>query len=110
MLIMVPKRIHRWDRGTLFKALIIGATLEAVAIAPAALSPWGHAGPESLPGWLGVLLNLPGICVVRLLRDFGAVGETFPAIFTGVFVVQTIILSYLVFICLRWKKLKAEVL
>ena len=40
--------IHRWDSSTLLKSLMIGALFEAVLIAPAVLSPWGHAGPESV--------------------------------------------------------------
>jgi hypothetical protein len=104
---MISERIHRWDRVTVAKALIIGAAVEAVAIAPAALSPWGHAGPESWLGWLSVLFNLPGIVVVRLLRDLGMSGESSAGLLAAVFIVQTIILSYLLFVWLRRKKLKA---
>jgi hypothetical protein len=105
---MVLKRIHRWDRGVIFKSLIIGVTIEAIALVPAVLSTWGHAGPESWLGWLGVLLNLPGMLVVRPLRDFGVVGDSFAAIFTAVFIAQAVMLSYIVFVYLRRKKQKAE--
>ena len=86
--------------------MIVGAIIEGVAIAPAAIAPWGHAGPESLLGWLSILLNLPGIFVVRLFRSGG---ESFTVIFTAVFIVQTIIISYFVFVYLRWRKLKVEI-
>ena len=108
MHIMASKRIHSWDRNVLFKSLIIGTAIAAVAIAPVALSAWGHAGPESWLGWLGVVLNLPGMLVVRLLRDIGVVGDTLGAIFTAAFIAQAVMLSYIVFVYLRRKKLKAE--
>lgn len=105
---MTAKRIHRWDAGVVLKALAIGAVIEAVAAAPAALSPWGHAGPESMLGWLSVLLNMPGLFVLGLLRDLRAGNESFAGLFAVVFVVQTIIISYLVFVYLRRRKLRAE--
>jgi hypothetical protein len=55
-----PERIHRWDKPTLRKAFLFGAVLETIAIAPAVLSPWGHAGPEWPLAWLSVLVNAPG--------------------------------------------------
>ena len=103
---MVTKRLHRWDRSIVLRALIIGATIEGIAIAPAAISPWGHAGPEWLLGWVSILLNLPGIFVVRLLRSGD---ESFAVIIAAVFIVQTVILSYLAFVYLRWRKLSVKV-
>jgi hypothetical protein len=107
---MASERIHRWDKGTILKALFIGALIEALAIAPAALSPWGHAGPDTLLGWLSLLLNMPGIYVLRMLGVFRPGGESIVFLFCAVFIIQTIMISYPVFVYLRWRKLKAGAL
>jgi hypothetical protein len=108
---MNAERIHRWDKSIAHRALIFGAMIEAVVIAPAVLSPWGHGGPEWLLGWLSVLLNLPGLLFAfLLLRNFRSNDGSFTVFFAAVFVVQTIIISYLLFVYLRWKKLKVAAL
>jgi hypothetical protein len=104
--------IHRWDTATLLKSLLFGAVLEAIAIAPIILSPWGHAGPESLWGWLGILLNLPGGCVFLLWRTiFGNWEETISAEagIVYIYLIQTFIFSYIAFVLLRLKKRKSTV-
>jgi hypothetical protein len=63
------KRIHRWDKVSIFKALGVGAIIEAVAITPGLLSPWSHAGPETGLGWLSVLFNLPGLLLMGILGE-----------------------------------------
>ena len=98
--------IHKWDGFTLVKACLFGAILEALAIAPAILSPWGHAGPESLWGWLGLVLNLPALFVIWLLRTLTGSRETISVggAIVYVYLIQTLIFSYSVFVCFRWKK------
>ena len=103
--------IHKWDSKTLLKAFLFGAALEAAAIAPAILSPWGHAGPESMWGWLGLMLNAPGLFVIWLLRSLNGSTETVSAVsgFAYVYAIQTVIFSYVAFVWLRWKKRRVEV-
>jgi hypothetical protein len=105
-----PEPIHIWDSATLLKAFFYGAVLEAIAIAPAVLSPWGHAGPESLWGWLGLLLNAPGLFVIWLLRTLSSSKETVSVMsaVTYVYLIQTLIFSYTAFVWLRWKKRRAS--
>ncbi len=106
-----PEPIHRWDRAILLKAFLFGAVLEAIAITPAVLSPWGHAGPESLWGWLGLLFNVPGLFVVWLLRSVTGSWETVSAVdaVAYVYLIQTLIFSYIAFVWLRWKKRRSRV-
>jgi|GEM_PF-3163805 len=103
---MNPKkdRLHRFDTPTIIKALLIGVFLETAAFLPAVLSPWGHAGPESLWGWIGLLLNLPGLCLAWFLAKASGV-EQF-SIITYVLVAyssQSLGLAYIVFVGLRVK-------
>lgn len=102
---MIFRSIHRWDKDAILKALALGASIEAIAIAPAVFSTWGHAGPESFLGWLSILLNLPGMYLLRLLGVFKSGNASFTLIFASIFLVQTVMISYLVFVYLRWKKL-----
>ena len=104
-----PEPIHRWDSRALLKALMFGALSEAIFLAPAVLSPWGHAGPESLWGWLGLLLNAPGMLVIGLLRRISGSTEDVSIVDAIVYtyLAQTLILSYIAFVWLRWKKRKA---
>ena len=103
-----PDAIHRWDRSVLLKALLIGAVIEAVAIAPAFFSPWGHAGPESTLGLLGVLANSPGGAVVIFSRTLGGndTGESLWLLIAEVYLVQALLIGYIAFVWLRWKKRK----
>ena len=104
--------IHRWDRPTILKALLFGAIVEAIAIAPAVLSPWGHAGPKWLIAWPSVLFNIPGGLLVGLLKEAAGVKveESVAAFVVAVYLIQTLIISYIAFVCLRWKKRKAGLL
>jgi hypothetical protein len=106
---MFAERIHRWDSASATKALVISVILEAIAIAPAVLSPWGHAGPDTTLGWISILLNLPGMVLVGLFQRLLSANESVVLFLAAVFVVQIILLSYLVFVVIRWKKLRRGV-
>ena len=107
---MRPEPIHRWDLESLLKSVAFGAVLEAAMIAPAVLSTWGHAGPESLWGWLGLLLNVPGLFVLYVARIFSGSQESVSVTSAVVYVylIQTTILTYPAFVFLRIKKRKRE--
>lgn len=102
---MVENRIHRWDNASVLKGLVISAISETIAIAPAILSPWDHAGPETTLGWLSVLFNLPGIFLVGLFHAFSD-DEPMVIMVAAVFTIQTIMLSYFVFVLVRWRKVR----
>ena len=105
-----PEPIHKWHSRTLLKALLFGAILEGVVIAPAVLSPWGHAGPESIWGWIGLLLNVPGLIVIWFLRIVTGRNEAISVVSGVVYVymIQTLIFSYIAFVWLRRKKRRVE--
>ncbi|HLN99778.1 MAG TPA: hypothetical protein VK208_15065 [Pyrinomonadaceae bacterium] len=107
---MNSKQIHRWDGRLLILALLIGAGLEAVAIAPLLLSPWGYAGPQSLWGWLGVLLHVPALFVIWMLSMLGDKQDISSVDwgFTDIYFLQTFMLAYVVFVWLRWRKRKGR--
>lgn len=98
--------IHQWDGRAAFRALGIGAVIEAIGILPAALSPWGHAGPESTLGWISVAVNLPGLLALQLIPGSFGTGLSNALSIGGLFIFQTLLLGYLVFVYLRWKALK----
>ena len=83
-------------------------------MAPAALSTGGVLNSPML--WLSALLNVPGILVMHfLLRVLlrGGVPKmsdkvSDAAAIAGLFIIQTVIISYLVFVYLRHRKLKAQ--
>lgn len=105
-----PEPIHRWDGFVLLKAFLIGAVFEGLVIAPALLSPWGHAGPKSSLGMLSLVLNLPGISVYEWSLEIfkgGQVNESVYAIVSSVYLVQTLLFAYPIFVWLRWRKRKA---
>jgi hypothetical protein len=104
-----PEAIHSWDRATLLKASLFGAVIEAIAIAPAVLSPWGHAGPEWLLAWPSVFVNLPGGFLLGLLKTAAGINakESDAGLAAEVYLIQTLIISYLAFLWLRWKKRRA---
>ena len=101
--------IHKWDRPTLLKAFLFGAVAEAVAIAPALLSPWGHAGPEGLLAWASVFFHLPSGFLLNILKTAAGfkAEESLPAVVAELYLMQTLIIGYVAFVWLRWKKLKA---
>ncbi|HEV7398542.1 MAG TPA: hypothetical protein VGN86_18660 [Pyrinomonadaceae bacterium] len=82
------------------------AIIEAVAIAPGVLSPWGHAGPETTLGWFSVLFNLPGMFLVGLFHVSALDDESVIPMVAAVFVVQTLMLSYPAFVFVRWRKVR----
>lgn len=101
-----PERMHRWDKPTLRKAFLFGAILEAIAIAPAVLSPWGHAGPEWLLAWPSVFVHAPGALLLGFLKTAAGIKaeESFAALAFEVYLIQTLIISYIAFVWLRRKK------
>ena len=105
---MTPRSepIHRWDRAAVVKALLIGAVVEAVAIAPVLLSPWGHAGPESMPGLLSVFVNAPGGALLIFSRTILGMDTEEPValMVAEIYLVQTLLIGYIAFVWLRWKK------
>lgn len=102
--------IHKWDSKSLLRAFLFGVAIETAAIAPAILSPWGHAGPESTWGWLGLMLNAPGLFVVWLLRSLIGSTETVSLVSGVVYVysIQTLIFSYVAFVWFRSKKRRVK--
>jgi hypothetical protein len=95
----VNRRRQPWSGR---KAFGIGALIESVLIAPAALLPWGHAGPETTLGWLGVIANAPGLFVSSRL----VVAETDLAISTLLlltFVIQAALIGGLLYAWQRWR-------
>jgi hypothetical protein len=97
-------KIHTWDIATILKSVVVGIVLETILLGPSipSILPWGHAGPETLPGLLSFLLNIPGFLVVQELEHLGF---SINAAFLFIFVIQTLIISYFVFVILRWRKL-----
>lgn len=101
--------IHRWDGSVLVKALLIGLALETTAFLPGVLSPWGHAGPESLLGWISLLLHLPGLYILSFIAKASGIEQ--PSAMTYmvfVYSIQALGLTYIAFVCLRWKKRRAK--
>lgn len=93
---------------TFVKALIASIVIELVTLAPALLT-MGHAGPEgrfSEFGWLGILINLPGILLVRSL----GLNESASLLVIGlcVFLIQTALFTYIIFLLLRLKRAKSS--
>ena len=107
----MPGKIHIWDIATILKSVVIGIVLEAILLAPAIpseLFPWSHAGPGTLPGLVGLFLNLPGFYILRALTSdqvFREIEESGTLFVLYIFVIQTLIISYSVFVILRWRKL-----
>jgi hypothetical protein len=98
--------IHVWDGRSTLKALIAALATEVVLAAPAVLSPWGHAGPESALGWLSILVNLPGIFATGLL--FGKSNVPDFVRFVVAFLIQWALLWYPYFVWLRWLKVREK--
>jgi hypothetical protein len=97
--------IHRWDGYVLLKALLIGLALETTAFLPGVLSPWGHAGPESLLGWVSLLLHLPGLCLLWFFTKASGIEQ--PSAMTYMvftYSIQALGITYIAFVYLRWKK------
>src|SRR5215208_5291837 len=103
----MPGKIYTWDIDTILKSVVVGIVLETILIAPAIptkLFPWGHAGPETIPGLLGFLLNLPGFVILMTLTSDQGFSTT-KSDFLFIFLIQTLIVSYCVFVILRLRKL-----
>lgn len=111
----MPSKIHSWDIATILKSVVVGIVSETILIAPAIpteLFPWGHAGPGTLPGILGLMLNLPGFYILRALTSdqvFREIEESGTLFVLYIFVIQTLIISYVVFVILRCRKLMKRV-
>jgi len=106
--------IHRWDKVTVVKGFLLGAFLEAILIAPLVLSPWGHAGPDSVWGLIGLLLNIPGLLALWLLQIISgyaldALDLSMTSLLACVYLTQTLIFSYVAFVWLRFRKRKGLV-
>ena len=53
----MPGKIHACDIATILKAVVLGIVLETILLAPTIptkLFRWGHAGPGTIPGLVGV--------------------------------------------------------
>jgi hypothetical protein len=102
-------RLHRWDRAAILNSLIRGAEIEGILILPMAIYGWGHAGPEGgVPGLVSGLLNLPGfLAVMGLTYYFNLDWPSWYAVVAAIFLIQVSLISYVIFIYLRRKKLKA---
>ena len=100
-------KIHTWHSATILKSVVVGMVLEAILLGPSnpSILPWGHAGPETLPGLLSFFLNIPGFLVIQELEQHGFSTNT---AFLLIFVVQSAIVSYFVFVIVRWRKLKVR--
>lgn len=98
--------IHKWDGSTIVKAFLAGAVIEGLLIAPAFLSPWGHAGPESFLGWVSLVLNIPGGVALGVFRRLTNSDETVSVAdaFAYVYIIQTVMIAYIAFVCFRLKK------
>lgn len=91
------------DRNVLRKAIAIAIVIELITL-PVVYSTMGHAGPSGVwapLGWLGVLINLPGLIVSVFVTML------IPSVFgfyisVGIaFIVQTVILTGLFYTYLR---------
>ncbi len=102
--------IHKWDNALLLRAFLCGFAIETIFIAPVLLTSWGHAGPDSLWGWIGLILNIPGGLVLIFLRTILGVHNTDSNLesLVSLFLIQTFLLSYVAFIFLRLKKRKLK--
>jgi len=73
-------------------------------MAPLVLSPWGHAGPDSIWGFVGLLLNAPALLVIWLGRTIsGSRWDSIPPneAITYIYVIQTLIFSCIAYFWLR---------
>jgi hypothetical protein len=88
-------------RGAIFKAWLLITLIEALTLPPALLT-MGHAGPEgrfAVIGWLGLLVNLPGLIVTRYVLRPGDVSLIVLGLIIYVF--QAAIFGYIFFRLLR---------
>jgi hypothetical protein len=96
-------RIHSWDRAAFLRALLWSVAIEGLIVGLSAL--WydeGTGPPHSFPRnpivLLYILYHLPSILVSGLV---GA-GSTFVVVF------QTVLVTYLLFVWIRLKKIKVR--
>jgi hypothetical protein len=103
-------RIHCWDRSTIIKALFHSVMIESVTITPTVIFGWGHAGPEGgLLGIISTLLNWPGFIVAFWLTStFDLDFPSWYAFVAVVFLFQVLLLSYIIFVFLRVKRIKRQ--
>jgi hypothetical protein len=101
--------IHQWNLPVFIKAFLIGLALETGAFLPGVLSPWGHAGPESLVGSISLLLHLPSLYLVWLIsKAFGLEQLSTTAYEICAYSIQTLVLTYVAYAFLQWKKRRGK--
>ena len=92
------------DRRAIFKGWLRASLVEAVTLPPALLT-MGHAGPEgrfAAFGWLGLLVNLPGLMAARAAMRPADV--PLPVFGLVIYVFQAALLGYIFFRLLKRKK------
>jgi len=97
------RNIHSWDRDAFSKALIWSVLVESISIAPLAISGMGHAGPNGILGWLSLLFNFLGFIPAVWLSS--GIDMSWAAFIAIVFLFQTPLLCYLIFVYFRWRKI-----
>ena len=96
-------RVHGWDRPAFLRALLWAVAVEVVVVGLSALSHDGGAGaphnfPKSPLVLLFILYHLPSIIVAGLL----GLGSAFAVL------LQAALVTYILFVLFRLKKLKAR--
>ena len=103
-------RVHRWDAAALAKALIAGAAAECAAAAPLAYYGMGHAGPNGgVLGVLSFLINLPGFLFLVELESISPARRSWAGDMAVVFLLQTALLGYALFVYFRLRSLRRGV-
>ena len=72
--------------------MILAALIEAIALAPLAISGMGHAGPNGLLAWASLLVNLPGFAFVTWLIGRYELNISWGEVVTVVFITQTVMI------------------
>ena len=79
---------------------MLAATIEATALLPVVLT-MGHAGPEgqfAVVGWLGPIINFPGIL---LARAFSLQLGSLNALIATVYITQTILFTIVAYVMIQ---------
>jgi hypothetical protein len=99
---MRGRRIHSYDSVALFGGIVLACFLEAASLI-AMFQTMGHAGPEggfAIAGWLGLLMNFPGLGVVGLTGWLGG-DHSVLTISAVLFAIQVPFLAYFFFVAIR---------
>ncbi len=67
----------------------------------------GHAGPNGIPGWLSLTFNFPGFIFVGWVISWSDADMSWAAVIGVIFITQTALWCYAIFVLLRWIKVKA---